>query len=232
MQTGRAARPLAELAWSQVERLQAFLRRHTWISRIPQRFRTCSVASRRSWTSTSTRTRRRFHGEVEENRRKGNAWLPTPDRRGAEAQGAGRGPVEPVPAGVRARRRAHEPRVRAAVRDHGPLADRPEVVQLLGARHRQHGSAATATAPSEQKKRVARAAARRRDPLRLRDDRAGGGFLGRDQHRGQHRARRRRVRDQRPQVVDVGRRRSALQDPDLHGQDRPEQRRTGIASSR
>ena len=29
-----------------------------------------------------------------------------------------------------------------------------------------------------------------------------------------------RLRDQRPQVVDLGRRRSALRDPDLHGQDR------------
>ena len=35
------------------------------------------------------------------------------------------------------------------------------------------------------------------------------------------RPRRRRVRHQRPQVVDLGRGRPALQDPDLHGQDRP-----------
>ena len=40
-----------------------------------------------------------------------------------------------------------------------------------------------------------------------------------------HRARRRRVRDQRPQVVDVRRGRSALQDLHLHGQDRPRRRR-------
>ncbi len=42
-----------------------------------------------------------------------------------------------------------------------------------------------------------------------------------DQHRGAHRARRRRLRHQRPQVVDVRRRRSALQDLHRHGQDRP-----------
>ena len=37
----------------------------------------------------------------------------------------------------------------------------------------------------------------------------------------QHRPRRRRVRHQRPQVVDLRRRRPALQDRHLHGQDRP-----------
>ena len=36
-----------------------------------------------------------------------------------------------------------------------------------------------------------------------------------------HRARRRRLRHQRPQVVDLRRRRPALQDLHLHGQDRP-----------
>ena len=52
------------------------------------------------------------------------------------------GPVEPVPAGERVRRRADQPRIRAAVRDHGPhRRSAPEVVQLLGARHRQHGGA-------------------------------------------------------------------------------------------
>ena len=40
------------------------------------------------------------------------------------------------------------------------------------------------------------------------------------QHRMQHPARRRPLRDQRPQVVDLGRPRSALRDPDPDGQDR------------
>ena len=45
------------------------------------------------------------------------------------------------------------------------------------------------------------AAARRRDPLVLRDDRAVGRQLRRHQHLEPHRARRRRLRDQRAQVV-------------------------------
>ena len=117
-------------------------------------------------------------------------------------------------------------RVRAALRDHGPLARlRAGGLQLLGARHRQHGSAgalrhARAEAP------VARAAARRRDPVVLRDDRAGRRLVGRDQHPVEHRPRRRRVRHQRPQVVDLRRRRSALPHRDLHG---PEQSRRAAA---
>ena len=60
-----------------------------------------------------------------------------------------------------------------------------------------------------------------RDPVRLRDDRAGGGVLGRDQHRELDRAGRRRVRPQRPQVVHQRCLRPAHPGADLHGQDRP-----------
>ena len=77
---------------------------------------------------------------------------------------------------------------------------------------------------------VARAAARRRDPLVLRDDRARRRLVGRHQHPVAHRARRRRLRHQRPQVVDLRRRRSALQDRDLHGQDRSRRRRSTSSS--
>ncbi len=73
----------------------------------------------------------------------------------------------------------------------------------------------------EQRRAVARAAARRRDPLVLCDDRAGRRLVRRDQHPIEHRARRRRLRDQRTQVVHLRRRRSALPHRDLHGQDRP-----------
>ena len=52
-----------------------------------------------------------------------------------------------------------------------------------------------------------------------------GRVVGRDQHRGEHRPRRRRLRDQRPQVVDVGHRRPALQADHLHGQERSGQSR-------
>ena len=55
-------------------------------------------------------------------------------------------------------------------------------VQLLGARHRQHGGARRATARREQKERWLEAAAGRRDPVVLCDDRAGRRFVGRHQH--------------------------------------------------
>ena len=83
----------------------------------------------------------------------------------------------------------------------------------------------------EQKEHVARAAARRRDPVGVRDDRAGRGELRRDQHRDPDRARRRRVRRQRAQVVDQRRDRPALLAADPDGQDRPRGRRR-TASSR
>ena len=79
-----------------------------------------------------------FHRQIAD----GDRWQPTADRRRAEAEGARRRAVEPVSARERVRRRADQPRVRAALRDHGPLAGlRAGGVQLLGARHRQHGSA-------------------------------------------------------------------------------------------
>ena len=117
------------------------------------------------------------------------------------------------------RRRPHEPGLRAAGRDHGPRAVGQRGLQLLGARHRQHGDD-RALRHRRAQGALARAAARRQDPQRLRDDRAGGRLVRRDQHRGAHRAPGRRVRHQRPQVVDHRRRRPALQDLHLHGQDR------------
>ncbi len=69
---------------------------------------------------------------------------------------------------------------------------------------------------------MAAAADGRRNPLRLPDDRARGGLVRRHQHRNPHRARRRSLRHQRPQMVVVGRRRSALQDRHRDGQDRSE----------
>ncbi len=60
--------------------------------------------------------------------------------RATETQGARRRPVESVPAGIRARRRTDEPRIRAAVRNHGPRALGAGSVQLQRARHRQHGN--------------------------------------------------------------------------------------------
>ena len=71
-----------------------------------------------------------------------------------------------------------------------------------------------------QKKRVAGALARGSHSLGLRHDRARGGLVGCDQHLHRDPPRRRRIRDQRSQVVDVGHHGQALQDHDRDGQER------------
>ncbi len=60
-----------------------------------------------------------------------------------------------------------------------------------------------------------------RDPLGVLHDRAGRRLLGRDEHGGDRRPRRRRDRPQRPQVVEHRRRAPELRGPDLHGAQRP-----------
>ena len=112
----------------------------------------------------------------------------------------------------------------------GRIAWSTRGVQLLGARHRQYGGAAPLR-HARAEGAVAAAADERRDPLGLPDDRAGGRLVRRDQHRMRHRPRRRRLCDQRPQMVVVGRRRPALQGRDPDGQDRPEAP-TSTASNR
>ena len=111
-------------------------------------------------------------------------------------------------------------RVRAAGRDHGPLAA-PGAGgdELQRPRHRQHGGADALRHRGAQGA-LAAPAAGRRDPLGVRDDRAGRRLQRRHQHRDADRARRRRVRHQRPQVVDVQRAAPALPGADRHGQDR------------
>ena len=92
-------------------------------------------------------------------------------------------------------------------------------VQLLRARHRQHGGASPLR-HARAEGRVAEAADGRRNPLRLPDDRARRRFIGRHQHQVQHRTARQRICDQRPQMVVERCGRSALQDRDPDGQDR------------
>ncbi|CAA9510517.1 MAG: Acyl-CoA dehydrogenase, partial [uncultured Sphingomonadaceae bacterium] len=136
-------------------------------------------------------------------------------RRGAEARGARARTVEPVPAG---RVRPEERRVRRDRRDHRlELAHRARGDQLRRPQHRQHGGAAHVR-HRRAEVAVARAAARGADPVRLRDDRAGRRVLRRDQHLDPDRARRRRLRHQRPQVVDLRGCRPALPDPHPDGQ--------------
>ena len=150
------------------------------------------------------------------------------DHRGAEGEGESARAVEPLPAGKRARCRSHEPGVRAAVRADGTLGHRRGAVQLLGARHRQHGDAGALRRRGNQA-RMARAVARGRDPLRVLHDRTRRRVFRRDQHPLAHRARRRPLRAERPQVVVLRRRRPALQGLHLHGQDRPERREAPAA---
>jgi len=87
-----------------------------------------------------------WHEHVNSDKR----WQPVPliDKLKVKAREAEL--VEPVAAEV-ARRHAHQPRVRAAVRDHGPRALGAGGVQLLGARHRQHGDAAQVRHPEQVK---------------------------------------------------------------------------------
>ena len=68
---------------------------------------------------------------------------------------------------------------------------------------------------------VARAAARRRDPIVVLHDGARRGIVRRDQHPLAHRARRGSLPAERAQVVVFRGRRPALQGLHLHGQDRP-----------
>ena len=128
--------------------------------------------------------------------------------------------MEPVPARERVRRRALQPRLRARLRGDGTFPLRARGLQLLGARYRQHGGAGPLRHRGAARG-MADPAARRRDPLRLRHDRSRGRVLRRDQHRDPDRARRCRLRHQRPQVVDLRRPGPPLPHPDRDGQDRP-----------
>ncbi len=128
--------------------------------------------------------------------------------------------MEPVPAGIGTGRRPDQHRIRTAGRNHGQLGPRPGSVQLLGAGHRQHGSAG-ALRQRGAEARVAGTVAARRNPFGLRHDRAGCGLVRCHQHGSPRGARGRRVGHQRTQVVDLRRLRPALQDHDLYGSDQP-----------
>ena len=85
--------------------------------------------------------------------RVGRPALPPAGDGGAQGARARARAVEPVPpprATRRLRAGAEQRRVRAAGRDHGPQPHRPRGVQLLGARHGQHGGA-DAVRAAEQK---------------------------------------------------------------------------------
>ena len=140
---------------------------------------------------------------------------PGRDPREGEVGGA----LEPVHARRALRARADQLGVRAALRGDGPQpGGGADGLQLLGARHRQHGDPRRAR-HRRAARALARAAARGADPLLLLDDRARGLRLGPDPAAGARRPRRRRVGDRRPQVVHLGRRRRRAGDRD--GRHRP-----------
>ena len=155
------------------------------------------------------------------------------DRRGPQGRGPLAGALEPVHAprtewtpgpGQQPRLRATWPRSSGrsmhlapeAMNCAAPDTGNMEVLTLFGT--------------PEQKEQWLAAAARGRDPLGVRDDRARRGLVGRHQHPAVDRPRRRRVRAQRPQVVDLGRRVAPLQGLHRDGQDRPRRRRATSSS--
>jgi len=125
----------------------------------------------------------------------------------SEGQGQGQGsrPLELLPARRRDRPGAEESRLRLyrgrACEESDGLRDH----ELLGARHRQHGSAG-ARRHQGAEGQVAEAAVGRRNPFRLRDDRAECRVVGRQEHLDLSQTGRRRVGDQRREVLHLRRR--------------------------
>ena len=95
-----------------------------------------------------------------------------------------------------------------ALRGHGPKRDCAGGLQLFSAGYRQHGGA-RAIRHSRAKGAMAETAPRRRNPLVFRDDGTWSRIVGCDEYRGERRAGRQRVCNQRPEVVDI-RERSTL----------------------
>ena len=172
-----------------------------------------------SWTSTSIRPRGVTRTRSRPTRGR-QALDPAADDRGAQAEGARRGLWNLFLPDSRTWRWPVEPGVRAAGRDHGAGALGSEVFNCSAPDTGNMETIERYGTPSNKQRWL--------EPLldgkirsALRDDRAGRSLRPTPPtSQAPHRARGRRLRDQRPQVVDLRRRRSALQGLHLHGQDR------------
>ena len=145
------------------------------------------------------------------------------DPRIPESQGARQRPVELLAHRLRQGLRPHHRRIRLSRRRDGLVAARLRGLQLLRARHRQHGSDRALRLARAEGALAARSSRRAR-ALGLSDDRARRRLVGCDQHRHGRAARRRRMGAQRREMVVVRGRRSALLALHHHDADRPGRR--------
>ena len=179
----------------------------------------CSSTSRNSSGKPSTRCR---SNSIAMARSKNDRWSFTDAQLDVlgEGQGEGQGRrlVEFLPARRRDRRRPEEFGLclyRGRTREESAGVGNHE---LLGAGHRQHGSAGARRHQGTERE-VAKAAFGRRNPFRLCHDRAQRRFVGRQEHLDHGKTRRRRMGDQRREILHLRPRRSPLQDHDRDGED-------------
>ena len=162
--------------------------RPPWTSTTPPRprncRRSCCVHGRAHLSGRDSAT----SGELEANTKAGKRWTPLQTIEELKPKARAAGPVEPVPAADSAQHAArgrgpHQPRIRAAGEIMGRVPWAPRGLQLLGARHRQHGDDRALRLAEQSRQRWLEPLLDGKIRSRLRDDRAGGGLVRRDQHR-------------------------------------------------